>query len=720
MERFGFRSTVTVCSQLLGIVAVICWNSPPVLAQSPGKVYWTDIGTHKIQRANLDGSGVEDLVTSGITNPHGIALDPAGGKMYWADGQDRRIQRANLDGSNVQTLVSNLTAPIGIDLDRVNGKMYWTDIGSDNIKRANLDGSSVQTLIYTGPSAPFDIALDVANNKMYWADNDLSKIQCANMDGSGLQDLVTGSTAGNPRAIELDLANGKIYWIAYGAGEIRRANLDGSNVEDLITASWGSFTFPGIAVDPIARRILWTENATPRVRRSNLDGTSLQDLVTQGLINPSGLALLPTAACSYAASRALLFDGSNDLVRIPDSASLDLSTAATIEFWFAPQEYAGTDFQRIIEKGDGVDGNSDRAYEIEFHQSNASQPGIQCTFFLGTNTYAIGYVYQTLVPGAWIHVCSTFDLAAGEIRVYVNGVLKQIHSGITQPIRNSSYPLIFGAVPPFGRYYKGQLDEVRIWNVARSSAEVAANYSRLVSPNTPGIVGYWRFDEATGIQSVLDSSSLGNNGTLGASSSVASDDPTRVASTAPIYAANAGPDCNANGVPDSCDIADGNSQDCNANGIPDECELVGQDCNDNGIPDSCEQCGDFDSDGDVDGADFSTFLLAFGRTNGQTGFLACADFDHDGAVTLVDYQRWLACYRQFIGNPSAAPPRPTDQGDLNADGRVDGLDIQPFIDTILNPAFAGLRARMVADMNWDSQANADDVIGFVERLLAVE
>jgi len=47
-------------------------------------------------------------------------------------------------------------------------------------------------------------------------------------------------------------------------------------------------------------------------------------------------------------------------------------------------------------------------------------------------------------------------------------------------------------------------------------------------------------------------------------------------------------DCNANGVADPNDIAEGTSLDCNGNGIPDECELEDNDCNGNGIPDECE------------------------------------------------------------------------------------------------------------------------------------
>lgn len=54
-------------------------------------------------------------------------------------------------------------------------------------------------------------------------------------------------------------------------------------------------------------------------------------------------------------------------------------------------------------------------------------------------------------------------------------------------------------------------------------------------------------------------------------------------------------DCNSNGIPDECDIADQTSLDCNLNGVPDECE---DDCNSNGIPDECEIGGLYSADGD--------------------------------------------------------------------------------------------------------------------------
>ena len=70
-----------------------------------GKIYWTDSGTHKIHRANLNGSGCETLVKWSY-NPRGIAVDRIDGKFYWADSLTHQISRANLDGSRLEILVA--------------------------------------------------------------------------------------------------------------------------------------------------------------------------------------------------------------------------------------------------------------------------------------------------------------------------------------------------------------------------------------------------------------------------------------------------------------------------------------------------------------------------------------------------------------------------------------------------------------------------------------
>ena len=123
-------------------LSVPCYLALDVRA---GKLYWTDRGTGKIQRANLDGSQVEDVVT-GLDGPVGLALDVAAGKLYWthagfwSDTGTGKIQRANLDGSHVEDLVTtDLSALYGLALDVAAGKLYWVDAGTRLIQRANLE-----------------------------------------------------------------------------------------------------------------------------------------------------------------------------------------------------------------------------------------------------------------------------------------------------------------------------------------------------------------------------------------------------------------------------------------------------------------------------------------------------------------------------------------------------------------------------------------------------
>ena len=258
-----------------------------------GKMYWTDSETDKIQRANLDGSGVEDLVTLGLSFPRVLALDLGAGKMYWVDSGTDKIQRANLDGSGVEDLLtSGLLLPYGLALELGAGKMYWTDAGTDKIQRANLDGSGVEDLVTftSGLRLPTVLALDLGAGKMYWTDAETAKIHRANLDGSGVEDLVT-FTSGlrNPRGPALDLGAGKMYWTDLSTRKIQRANLDGSGVEDLLTS--GLLLPIGLALDLGTGKMYWTDSGTDKIQRANLDGSGVEDLVTSGLSGPIGLAL---------------------------------------------------------------------------------------------------------------------------------------------------------------------------------------------------------------------------------------------------------------------------------------------------------------------------------------------------------------------------------------------------------------------------------------------
>lgn len=204
----------------------------PTEANAP-KIYWTNQTADKIQRADLDGFNLEDLLTNVVEEPFGIVFDHAAGKMYWTDRGTGKIQRANLDGAAVEDLVlAGINAEVRLALDEIAGKIYWTVAG--NIRRANLDGADVEELV-SGLNRPTGVTLDLTGGKMYW--HDLPNILRANLDGSGFEVLVTTS-AFTQAPVSLDLAAGKMYWAVGFLGgvpnKIQRANLDGTNVEDLV------------------------------------------------------------------------------------------------------------------------------------------------------------------------------------------------------------------------------------------------------------------------------------------------------------------------------------------------------------------------------------------------------------------------------------------------------------------------------------------------------
>ena len=251
------------------------------------KMYWTNAGRRdRIQRADIDGTNVEDLVTTGLSEPIDLALDVTEGKMYWTDQGTDKIQRANLDGSNIEDLVTTLDYPVGLALDVTGGKMYWTDMNTDKIQRANLDGSRIEDLVATGLSRPRGIALDTVSGKMYWMDQGTDKIQRANLDGSDIEDLVSAGLNDVDR-LALDLENGRMYWTDSGARKIQRANLDGSDVEDLVTRLGEP---RGMALDLAGGRMYWTDNGTDRIQSADLDGSNIRTLVS-GVVGPTSIAL---------------------------------------------------------------------------------------------------------------------------------------------------------------------------------------------------------------------------------------------------------------------------------------------------------------------------------------------------------------------------------------------------------------------------------------------
>ena len=132
-----------------------------------GKMYWTDDSADRVQRANLDGSNVETLLRrtkidfwgnrTGYGDPYGIALDVAGGKMYWADEGANEILRANLDGSNIEILItSGELGPSIVSDDIFSLSTDGTPVRSGNTFTLRLSANDVTDLARWQTDIAFD------------------------------------------------------------------------------------------------------------------------------------------------------------------------------------------------------------------------------------------------------------------------------------------------------------------------------------------------------------------------------------------------------------------------------------------------------------------------------------------------------------------------------------------------------------------------------------
>ena len=131
---------------------------PMSLAVSNGYLYWAEpLG--RVRRVSLTASRkVAANIATGLGEPLSIAI--ARGKIYWVErsnGGGGALQRANLNGTNIEELKAFTGGvPLGISIDSSDNKIYWTKLSK--IQRTNLAGRSV-TDVVTGLTRPSAIAL---------------------------------------------------------------------------------------------------------------------------------------------------------------------------------------------------------------------------------------------------------------------------------------------------------------------------------------------------------------------------------------------------------------------------------------------------------------------------------------------------------------------------------------------------------------------------------
>jgi len=154
-----------------------------------------------------------------------------------------------------------------------------------------------------------------------------------------------------------------------------------------------------------------------------------------------------------------------------------------------------------------------------------------CTSILNSKfAFGVGNPDTTIMSttavntGQWIHVAATRKMATGAIQVFVNGTMEASATVAQTASLTASASLTLGANTIDGRYYTCTMDEVRIWSVVRTQAEISANMHKRMQGNEANLAGYYRFDQP-GSDSATDLSPKMGDATMVGADSVVSDAP---------------------------------------------------------------------------------------------------------------------------------------------------------------------------------------------------
>ncbi|NML66047.1 T9SS type A sorting domain-containing protein [Hymenobacter sp. RP-2-7] len=209
--------------------------------------------------------------------------------------------------------------------------------------------------------------------------------------------------------------------------------------------------------------------------------------------------LTPTAT-----NAALTFSNpnqSNQYVDLGSSATMPVGNSAyTIEAWVKPTQMGQ---YGII--GWGNYGNNNQVNALRL-----SPTGLR-NYWWSNDLDAT----TADLSGAWHHVAASYDPATNTRCLYLDGALvstDQPSTATPHAVPNADN-LRIGSTN-FGEFFPGSIDEVRVWSVTRTAAQIAATRSMSIPGSTTGLVAYYRLNENGGTTVADATGTAANAGTL--------------------------------------------------------------------------------------------------------------------------------------------------------------------------------------------------------------
>ena len=222
------------------------------------------------------------------------------------------------------------------------------------------------------------------------------------------------------------------------------------------------------------------------------DGGAQQHQILVGAANASYTATFNTNA---PANRSLALNGgayAETLQQVP----LNIIGNWTVEAWFKDESASGYnhDFTYIAMKGDS-NNSGEAPYLMGIGWRNLFA-GQRANFQTSMVSYDL--MGNNVSANAWHHAAAVYTASNNVVTLYLDG--NQVAAGALglHTTEGNSMALSIGRNGTTGNYWNGKLDDVRVWNVARTAQQIRDNFSNQYVGAPTGLVGNWRFDEGSG------------------------------------------------------------------------------------------------------------------------------------------------------------------------------------------------------------------------------
>ena len=204
------------------------------------------------------------------------------------------------------------------------------------------------------------------------------------------------------------------------------------------------------------------------------------------------------------------FDGVDDYLAVNGAAGVLDKAAGSISVWAITDTTAasGVYFKSIVSTENSIA----LSYNANLNLETANYKG-SSTSVTATSDQAIEG------DGQWHHIVSTWDTSANQLRLYIDGSLETT-TGSLPTFSGTMATASIGNNAAGGSYFKGNMDEVSIWNKALSSSEVTTIYNDGYPSGIggmTGLVGWWRMGDPGGpseYSTIPDVSSNSNDATM--------------------------------------------------------------------------------------------------------------------------------------------------------------------------------------------------------------